>query len=87
MIAALAGAVATLFKINESRSAKAIEKLELAQEAMQRRFDEAQACMQCRLDESDKKHDECQEDRNALRIEMATLRERFSLNEGTADGR
>jgi hypothetical protein len=61
-IGALATAVATLFKINEGKNAQAIVELKDAIQHANKRFDE-----------SDKKHDECQKDRENLRIEMARL--------------
>lgn len=62
----LTTAVATLFKINESRQAKSIEKLEISV-----------TCLQCRLDESDKKHEECLNDRNDLKVTLARVEEQL----------
>lgn len=62
----LTTAVAGLFKINETRSAKAIEKLE-----------ESVTCMQCRLDESEKKHEDCLNDRNEIRVTLARVEEQL----------
>lgn len=65
--ATLTTAIATLFKMNESRSAKSIEKLESDVKSMQ-----------VRLDESDKKHEDCLEDRNNLNVKLARVEEQLN---------
>lgn len=68
-VGTLATAVATLFKINEGKNAQAIIELKDAIKDANKRFDE-----------SDKKHDECQHDRENLRVEMARLSMRIEMN-------
>ena len=60
MVATLAGAVATLFKINETKSQREIAELKV------------------RIDESDKKHDECLRDRIEISKQLARLEGRLS---------
>lgn len=67
LIASLATAVATLFKINESKSALAVKSLELRLEGYAQR-----------LDDSDRKHQECLEDRIELSRQIARLEGRLS---------
>lgn len=64
VIATLAGAIAALFKLLESKNADAIE-------ALQRNV----SAMEVKLDESDRRHDECQIDRAKLSVEVAILKE------------
>ena len=67
IVSSLAGAVATLFKINESKSALAVKSLEVRLEGYA-----------TRLDDSDRKHQECLEDRIELSKQIARLEGRLS---------
>ena len=64
VVAALAGAVATMFKMLESKNAEAISSLQTHVAAVEER-----------LKENDIKHEECQKDRIKLSVEVALLRE------------
>jgi len=76
-IGTLGAAVATLFRINESKNSHAIDALEkrLAQESESLKIEIAKA--NARAEISDQKHDECLRDREELRIEMAKLKVAF----------
>lgn len=78
----LAGAVAALFRMNESKNAKSIEALEkrLAEESEALKIEIAKA--NARAEISDQKHDECLRDREELRIEMAKLKSTFEAMQG-----
>lgn len=69
----MGAAVATLFRMNESKNAKAIEVLEkrLAAESEALKIEIAKA--NARAEISDQKHDECLQDREELRIQIAKL--------------
>ena len=67
IVTTLAGAVATLFKLNETKSTLAVKSLEVRLEGYA-----------MRLDESDKKHQECLEDRIELSKQIARLEGRLS---------
>ena len=67
MVTGLTTAVAALFKINESKSALAVKSLEIRLEGYA-----------SRLDDSDKKHQECLEDRIELSKQIARLEGRLS---------
>lgn len=80
LLASMATAVATLFKISESKSALAVKSLEIRLESYS-----------LRLDESDKKHQECLEDRIDLSKQIARLEGRLShfiddVNQAGEDG-
>jgi len=62
VIASLASVVAFLFKMNESKNTAAIT-------ALQTRLDQQEK----KLNDSDIKHEECQQDREKLSIQVATL--------------
>ena len=68
IIASLASAVAFLFKLLESKNTESIASLE--QKLLMQ--DE-------RLIESDRKHDECQQDRMKLSQEVAIIREHLAI--------
>lgn len=67
IVATLSSAVAALFKMNESKSALAVKSLEGRLEGYAHR-----------LDDSDKKHQECLEDRIELSKQIARLEGRLS---------
>lgn len=67
ILTTLSSAVAALFKINETKSALAVKSLEVRLEGYAKR-----------LDESDKKHQECLEDRIDLSKQLARLEGRLS---------
>ena len=67
IVSSLAGAVATLFKMNETKSTLAVKTLELRIEGYA-----------VRLDDSDRKHQECLEDRIELSKQIARLEGRLS---------
>ena len=67
VVTGLTTAVAALFKINESKSALAVKSLEIRLEGYA-----------SRLDDSDKKHQECLEDRIELSKQIARLEGRLS---------
>ena len=62
IIATLASAVAFMFKLNESKNAEAIKKLETGQSALQ-----------TRCDILDKQNDECIKDRDLIRVQLAKV--------------
>lgn len=70
----MGAAVATLFRMNESKNTQAIKALEdrLACESASLKAEIKLANE--RAEASDKKHDDCLRDREELRIEMAVLR-------------
>lgn len=67
IIATLSSAIAALFKLNETKSAIAVKSLEVRLEGYAHR-----------LDDSDKKHQECLEDRIELSNQIARLEGRLS---------
>jgi septal ring factor EnvC (AmiA/AmiB activator) len=67
VIAALAGAVAMLFKLLESKNTETIVELRKEVEHVKNQ-----------LNESDRKHDECQKDRIALSHEINVIREKLN---------
>ena len=71
---AMGAAVATLFRMNESKNAQAIDALEkrLSAESLALKQEIAKANERAEL--SDRKHDDCLRDREELRIELATIR-------------
>ena len=79
-IGTLATAVATLFKLNENKNAQAIvelkERLLVETSSLKSEIELSNK----RFAESDKKHDECQHDRENLRVEMARLSMRIEMN-------
>ena len=72
-IGTLGAAVATLFRMNESKNAEAIAALErrLAAESESLKIEIAKANERAEI--SDQKHDECLKDREELRVKMAML--------------
>ncbi len=73
VIATLASVVALLFKLNESKNTIAISELN-------KRLDKETAALQVEVKkandralESDKKHEECQRDREELRVKIAGI--------------
>ncbi|TWU22470.1 hypothetical protein Pla52o_35260 [Novipirellula galeiformis] len=80
VVATLASAVAGLFKLNESKNAEAIKRLEDHVGKQESKL-EAQ---ETRLIESDRKHDECQQDRIKLSTEVGLIRERLASVERDA---
>jgi hypothetical protein len=62
IIATLASAVAFMFKLNESKNAEAIKKLETGQSALQ-----------TRCDILDKQNDDCVKDRDLIRVKLAEV--------------
>ena len=66
----LATSVATLFKISESKSATMLKDKTKEIAELKGRLNAHQA----RFEESDRRHDECQRDREALRVEMADIK-------------
>ena len=83
----LSATVATLFKLNESKNAKAIQALEqrLASESADLKAEITRANE--RAEVSDQKHDDCLRDREELRVEMAMLKgsvEALKQNKGQA---
>lgn len=81
-VGTLGAAVATLFRMNESKNTHAIEELEkrLAAESEALKIEIAKA--NARAEISDVKHDECLRDREELRIEMAKLKSTFEAMQG-----
>ena len=67
VIATLASAVAFLFRNNEAKNTASIAKLENQVELLE-----------CKVVESDRKHDECQQDRVRLSVEVAIIREHLA---------
>jgi len=67
VVATLASTVAFLFRSNEAKNTVAIEKL-----------DKQVELLESRVVESDRKHDECQEDRVKLSVEVAIIREHLA---------
>jgi hypothetical protein len=70
VIGTLASAVAFLFKLNESKNAGAILALTHQVELQQKQ-----------IDASEKRHDECQDDRRKLATEVAVIREHVKILE------
>ena len=73
-IGTLGAAVATLFRLNESKNAQAIAALEqrLAAESEALKIEIAKA--NSRAEISDRKHDDCLRDREELRVELAKIK-------------
>jgi hypothetical protein len=69
VVASLSGTIAVLFKLNESKNAVAIEKLETRV---------VELALQCK--DSDKRHDDCQLDRARLSVEVAVIREHLAAH-------
>lgn len=81
MLAVMASAVAALFKINEGKSTRAVESLELRLAAYQNRLEETEKMYEARLTASEKKHEahdleikKCLEDRIRLAEQAAADR-------------
>ena len=72
MVATLSAAITALFKLVESKNTESIDELRKQVTKLENR-----------LEESDKRHDDCQIDRAKLSIEVALLKEYVARNDNT----